>query len=71
VNFEVLPFFVAHRVGRPLDRVLAAINRSIYRQAPLADSVGALTPAFGRLVSAFTGCMQRYLEALAPPGPAA
>ncbi|MFO7495112.1 MAG: MFS transporter [Desulfobacterales bacterium] len=66
VTFEALTFFVAQRVGRPLDRVLAAVNRSIYRQTPLTGSAEPLTPALGRLVSAFNGCMQRYLDALAP-----
>lgn len=66
VTFEALTFFVAERIGRPLDRVLAAVNRSIYRQSPVVDRAGDLTPTLGRMVSAFNGCMQRYLEALAP-----
>ncbi len=66
VTFEALTFFVADRVGRPLDRALAAVNRSIYRQTPVTDNAVALTPALSRLSSAFNGCMQRYLEALAP-----
>ncbi|MGD8541597.1 MAG: MFS transporter [Desulfobacteraceae bacterium] len=66
VTFEALTFFVAERIGRPLDRVLAAVNRSIYRQTAVADPAGDLTPALGRMISAFKGGMQRYLRALAP-----
>ena len=66
VTFEALTFFVAERIGRPLDRVLAAVNRSIYRQSPVVDRAGDLTPALARMVSAFNDCMQRYLSALAP-----
>jgi predicted MFS family arabinose efflux permease len=66
VTFEALTFFVAERIGRPLDRVLAAVNHSIYRQAAVADPSGDLTPALGRMISAFNGCMQRYLRALGP-----
>ncbi|MGB8718713.1 MAG: hypothetical protein WCD46_05340, partial [Desulfobacterales bacterium] len=41
VTFEALTFFVADRVGRPLDRALAAVNRSIYRQTPVTDNAVA------------------------------
>ena len=66
VTFEALTFFVADRVERPFARALAGLNRSIYSRTAAVGRGRGFGPALGQLMAAFNGCLQRYLDAVAP-----